>query len=61
MNIEEKKRDLALFRPQQAEESLDEAKFLYDGRKSPRSVINRAYYTMFYLAVITEYMETIIT
>jgi uncharacterized protein (UPF0332 family) len=44
----EKKRDLALYRLQQAEESLDEARFLYEGKKSPRSVINRAYYAMYY-------------
>ena len=31
-----------------AEESLDEAQFLFSGEKSPRSVINRAYYAMFY-------------
>jgi len=44
----ENKRDLALYRLHEAEESLDEAKFLFDGHKSPRSVINRAYYAMFY-------------
>jgi len=33
---------------QQAEESLDEARFLLAGGKSARSVINRAYYAMFY-------------
>jgi len=48
VSIEEKKRQLALYRVQQAEESLDEAKYLFDGYKSPRSVINRAYYAMFY-------------
>ncbi len=48
MSIEDKKKNLALNRLQQAEESLDEAKYLFDGRKSPRSVINRAYYAMFY-------------
>jgi uncharacterized protein len=44
----EKMRDLALNRLQQAEESLDEAQFLFDGGKSLRSVINRLYYAMFY-------------
>jgi uncharacterized protein (UPF0332 family) len=44
----EKKRDLALYRLKEAEESLDEAEFLFKGEKSPRSVINRAYYAMFY-------------
>lgn len=48
MSIEEEKKQLALHRIQQAEESLDEARYLLDGRKSPRSVINRAYYSMFY-------------
>ena len=48
MSIEEERKQLALHRIQQAEESLDEARYLFDGRKSPRSVINRAYYSMFY-------------
>jgi len=48
MTIEDKKRELALNRIQQAEESLEEAEFLFDGKKSPRSVINRTYYAMFY-------------
>ncbi len=48
MSIEEGKRQLALHRIQQAEESLDEARYLLAGNKSPRSVINRAYYSMFY-------------
>jgi uncharacterized protein (UPF0332 family) len=48
--IEEAKRqlELALYRIQQAEESLDEARYLFAGNKSPRSVINRDYYSMFY-------------
>ena len=48
MNTAGKKKDLALYRLQQAGESLDEAKYLFYGHKSPRSVINRAYYAMFY-------------
>ena len=48
MSIEEGKRQLALYRIQQAEESLDEARYLLAGNKSPRSVVNRAYYSMFY-------------
>ena len=48
MNTAGKKKDLAMYRLQQAGESLDEAKYLFDGHKSPRSVINRAYYAMFY-------------
>ena len=48
MTIEEKKKELALYRLQQSEETLDEAKFLLEGKKNPRVVINRAYYAMFY-------------
>ena len=48
MSREEEKRQLALYRMQQAEESLDEARYLLAGDKSPRSVINRTYYSMFY-------------
>ena len=44
----EKQKELARYRVQQAEESLDEARFLLTGGKSARSVINRAYYAMFY-------------
>ena len=51
MNIDEKRHILASYRLQQAEESLDEAKFLFDGFKSPRSIINRTYYAMFYSAL----------
>ena len=48
MTIDEKKRQLALNRLQQADESLDEARYLFDGHKSPRAIINRTYYAMFY-------------
>jgi len=44
----EKQKELTRYRVQQAEESLDEARFLLAGGKSARSVINRAYYAMFY-------------
>ena len=37
-----------MYRLQQAKETLDEAEFLLKGKKSPRAVINRAYYAMFY-------------
>jgi len=40
--------ELARYRLKQAEESIDEAAFLLQGKKSPRAVINRAYYAMFY-------------
>ena len=48
MTGSEKKKELARYRMQQAAESLDEARFLLKGGKSARSVVNRAYYAMFY-------------
>ncbi|UCH93886.1 MAG: HEPN domain-containing protein [Candidatus Aminicenantes bacterium] len=39
---------LAKYRLEQAKESIDEAEYLYSGNKSPRSVMNRLYYAMFY-------------
>jgi uncharacterized protein (UPF0332 family) len=48
MTVESKMRELALNRLQQAEESVEEAEYLFNGNKSPRSIINRAYYAMFY-------------
>ncbi len=45
---EDKRKQLASYRIKQAEESLDEARFLLSGGKSPRSVMNRVYYAMFY-------------
>jgi len=48
LTVEEKKRALSAYRIRQAEESLDEAGYLLSGGKSPRSVINRVYYAMFY-------------
>lgn len=48
MTEEEKKHELSKYRIKQAEESLEEARFLLSGNKSPRSIINRAYYAMFY-------------
>ena len=45
---QQKRKELASYRIKQAEESLDEARFLLSGQKSPRSVMNRAYYAMFY-------------
>ena len=48
MTVKDKQIQLAKYRLKQAEESLDEAVFLLSGRKSPRSIINRIYYGMFY-------------
>ncbi len=39
MTIEDKKRELALNRIQQAEESLEEAEYLFDGKKSLTPII----------------------
>ena len=62
MSIKGRKRTLALYRLQQAEESLDEASYLFTGNKSPRSVINRIYYAMFYsvlaLLIFEEYSSS---
>lgn len=43
--------DLIRCRLEQAQIALDDAKFLLDGHRSPQSVINRAYYAMFYAAL----------
>lgn len=48
MTVDEKRHELARYRIKQAEESLEEAEFLLTGKKSSRSIINRAYYAMFY-------------
>jgi len=48
LTSKEKQIALARYRLKQAEESADEAEYLFLGRKSPRSIINRAYYGMFY-------------
>ena len=48
MTAGESQIELARYRLKQAEESIDEAAFLLQGKKSPRAVINRAYYAMFY-------------
>jgi len=39
---------LIKYRIEQAQTALDDGKFLLDGGRSPESVINRAYYAMFY-------------
>ena len=42
---------LIKYRLEQAQTSLDDAKFLLDGNRSPQSIVNRAYYAMFYAAL----------
>jgi uncharacterized protein (UPF0332 family) len=39
---------LIRYRLEQAQTALDDGRFLLDGGRSPQSVINRAYYAMFY-------------
>ncbi|TAN45516.1 MAG: HEPN domain-containing protein [Nitrospirae bacterium] len=39
---------LIKYRLEQAQTALDDAKFLLDGKRSAQSVVNRAYYAMFY-------------
>ncbi len=48
MTTDDKKKALAQYRLQQAQESLEEARYLFNGGKSLRSVANRLYYGMFY-------------
>lgn len=59
---EEKRHELSRYRIRQSEESLDEATYLLSGQKSPRSIINRAYYAMFYcvlaLLIYEEYSSS---
>lgn len=48
MTDKEKQIQLSGYRLKQAEESINEALCLLSGKGSPRSIINRAYYAMFY-------------
>ncbi len=48
MSSDEKQMSLAGHRLDQAEQSLEEARYLMEGGKSLRSVVNRIYYGMFY-------------
>ena len=58
MTIKEKQLQLAKYRLKQAEESIEEAIFLLSGKKSPRSIINRVYYGMFYAVPALLIFET---
>lgn len=42
---------LVQYRMEQADAALNDAKYLLDGNRSPQSIINRAYYAMFYAAL----------
>lgn len=48
MRNKEKQIQLAKYRLKQAEDSISEAECLLSGNESPRSIMNRAYYAMFY-------------
>jgi hypothetical protein len=39
------------YRLEQAQTTLDDARYLLDGQRSPQSIINRSYYAMFYAAI----------
>jgi uncharacterized protein (UPF0332 family) len=39
---------LVRYRLEQANEALADAEFLFAGQRGPRSIVNRAYYAMFY-------------
>jgi uncharacterized protein (UPF0332 family) len=52
---------LAKYRLQEAKESLEEAEYLFYGDKSPRSVMNRAYYGMFYAVLALIIFEKFIS
>ncbi len=43
--------ELVKYRLEQAQTALEDGRFLLKGRRSPQSIVNRAYYAMFYAAV----------
>jgi len=44
-------RSLIEYRLEQARIALADAQFLFDGDRSPQSIVNRSYYAMFYAAM----------
>lgn len=42
---------LIKYRLEQARAALDDAKYLFDGNRSPQSIVNRSCYAMFYAAL----------
>lgn len=42
---------LVNYRLEQAQTALEDGKFLLEGGRSPQSIVNRAYYAMFYAAL----------
>ncbi len=61
MSIKEKQTLLARYRLQQANESLEEAKYLFSGHKSLRSVMNRVYYSMYYAVLALLIFESFVS
>ena len=54
------KKDLIQYRLERANESLQDAKILYENNGSPSSIVNRTYYSIFYAALallVTESVE----
>jgi uncharacterized protein (UPF0332 family) len=48
---EDEIKTLTQYRLEQARTALNDARFLLEGRRSPQSIVNRAYYAMFYAAL----------
>ncbi|MBI4824309.1 MAG: hypothetical protein HY805_08810 [Nitrospirae bacterium] len=48
------KESLFTYRLKQAEETLSDAKRMLQDKLSPRSIVNRAYYSMFYAVLAPE-------
>ena len=42
---------LITYRLEQAEVSLEDARFFLNGNRSPQSIVNRSYYAMFYASL----------
>jgi uncharacterized protein (UPF0332 family) len=42
---------LVNYRLEQAQTALEDGKFLLEGGRSPQSIVNQAYYAMFYAAL----------
>lgn len=61
MSDKEKQVLLAKYRLKQAYETLGEAEYLFEGNKSPRSVINRVYYAMYYAVLALIIFEKFIS
>ena len=61
MSDKEKQTILAKYRLKQAKESIDEAEYLFFGKKSLRSVINRVYYAMYYAVLALLIFEKFIS